>query len=61
MQERAPRRLTRMFAVLIGMLCFGAGASILPACETVKGAGKDIQNVGQAGSDAIDSAAGKKK
>lgn len=32
----------------------------LPAGETVKGAGRDIQNAGQAGSDVLDSAAGKK-
>ncbi|MBO9576322.1 MAG: entericidin A/B family lipoprotein [Sphingobium sp.] len=31
------------------------GASLaLSACATVKGAGKDIQSVGQAGEDAID-------
>jgi predicted small secreted protein len=28
----------------------------LSACNTVKGAGEDIQSVGQAGEDAIDSA-----
>jgi predicted small secreted protein len=29
-------------------------AGILTGCATVKGAGKDIQSVGQAGQDAID-------
>jgi len=35
-----------LVAVLIGM-------SMLSACATVKGLGRDIQSVGQAGSDAI--------
>lgn len=52
---------TRRIACYSAALVLALGALIaLPACETVKGAGKDIQNAGQAGSDAIDSAAGKK-
>ncbi|WP_438822977.1 entericidin A/B family lipoprotein [Novosphingobium cyanobacteriorum] len=35
-------------AAVMGALMMGAAA-----CNTVKGAGKDIQSVGQAGSDAI--------
>jgi entericidin B len=37
------------------ILAFGVGAFALSvaACNTVKGAGKDIQSVGQAGDDAI--------
>ena len=51
----------RRIASLSATLALALGALVtLPACETVKGAGKDIQNAGQAGSDAIDSAAGKK-
>lgn len=37
-----------MMAAVIGALMIGTAA-----CNTVKGAGKDIQSVGQAGSDAI--------
>lgn len=51
------RRIVRLAAALV--LTLGA-LIVVPACETVKGAGKDIQNAGQAGADAIDSAAGKK-
>lgn len=37
-----------MMACALGGLALGVSA-----CNTVKGAGKDIQSVGQAGSDAI--------
>ncbi len=37
-----------LFAVALGSLVLSASA-----CNTVKGAGRDIQSVGQAGSDAI--------
>ena len=30
-----------------------AGMTLVSACNTVKGAGRDIESVGQAGSDAI--------
>ena len=37
------------------IIALAAGAAVLSvaACNTVKGAGKDIQSVGQAGDDAI--------
>ncbi|MFN7021674.1 MAG: entericidin A/B family lipoprotein [Phycisphaerales bacterium] len=47
---RLARRLSRPIAFLVltaGTLAF------MPACETVKGAGKDVQNVGEAGERAI--------
>jgi entericidin B len=37
-----------VFALVAGSLAFGASA-----CNTVKGAGKDVQSAGQAGEDAI--------
>ncbi|MCW1383457.1 entericidin A/B family lipoprotein [Novosphingobium sp. KCTC 2891] len=37
-----------LFAAVMGTLVLSASA-----CNTVKGAGRDIQSVGQAGSDAI--------
>ena len=37
-----------VLALAAAALCLGAGA-----CNTVKGAGKDIESVGQAGSDAL--------
>ena len=37
-----------LFAALMGTFVLGASA-----CNTVKGAGRDIQSVGQAGSEAI--------
>ena len=37
-----------VFALVAGSLALGAAA-----CNTVKGAGKDIESVGQAGDDAI--------
>lgn len=52
--------IVRRVAGLLALLPLVAALVALPACETVKGAGKDIQNAGQAGSEAIDSAAGKK-
>lgn len=42
-----------MVRKLILALGVGAFALSLSACNTVKGAGKDIQSVGQAGDDAI--------
>lgn len=39
-----------IFAAAMGSLLLGTAA-----CNTVKGAGRDIQSVGQAGSDAIHS------
>lgn len=45
------RHVARML-VLLAFAAFGFGT--LAACETVKGVGKDIQNVGEAGEDAID-------
>ena len=35
------------------LAAFGAAALVLSGCATVKGAGRDITSVGQAGSDAI--------
>lgn len=52
--------IRRVAARVLVLVFSGICVTMLPACETVKGAGRDIQNVGQAGSDAIDSAAGKK-
>lgn len=37
-----------LFALVAAGVCLGASA-----CNTVKGVGKDIESVGQAGSDAI--------
>jgi len=37
--------------VLLAFAAFGFGT--LAACQTVKGVGKDIQNIGEAGEDAI--------
>ncbi len=36
---------------LLGMLAFGT--AVFTGCQTVKGAGQDIQNLGEAGEDAI--------
>jgi predicted small secreted protein len=38
--------------VVLALVLAGAGAS-MSGCETVKGAGKDIQNAGEAGEKAI--------
>jgi predicted small secreted protein len=43
----------------IHMMCL-ASILLLGACNTVKGAGKDIQSVGQAGQDAINTTKKKK-
>ena len=44
------RNMTSFRAILLALL-----ASVLvTGCNTVKGAGRDIESVGQAGSDAID-------
>lgn len=42
-----------MIRKLILALSFGALALSTSACNTVKGAGKDVQSVGQAGDDVI--------
>lgn len=42
--------MVRKFILIIGAAGLALGAT---ACNTVKGVGKDIQSVGQAGSDAI--------
>jgi entericidin B len=42
-----------MFRKLFFAFAIGSVALSATACNTVKGAGKDIQSVGQAGSDAI--------
>jgi entericidin B len=42
-----------MFKKLVFALAAGSIALTAAACNTVKGAGRDIQSVGQAGSDAI--------
>jgi len=47
-------RLKKNSTVLQSHLSAVAIAGILAGCATVKGAGKDIQSVGQAGQDAID-------
>lgn len=54
-------RMIRIGGTTLALMMMAAVLVVLPACETVKGAGKDVQNAGQAGSDAIDSAAGKNK
>jgi predicted small secreted protein len=42
--------VVRKFILALG---FGALALSLSACNTVKGAGKDVQSVGEAGDDVI--------
>jgi predicted small secreted protein len=42
-----------MFRKLIFALAAGSIALTAAACNTVKGAGRDIESVGQAGDDAI--------
>jgi entericidin B len=42
-----------MLKKLIFLLAASSIALTASACNTVKGAGKDVQSVGQAGSDAI--------
>lgn len=42
-----------MLKKLIIVLAAGGIALTASACNTVKGAGKDVESVGQAGSDAI--------
>ena len=42
-----------MFKKLIFALAVGSIALTASACNTVKGAGRDVESVGQAGSDAI--------
>ncbi|MBS0482212.1 MAG: entericidin A/B family lipoprotein [Proteobacteria bacterium] len=42
--------MLRKFALILGAVGIALTAT---ACNTVKGLGKDIQSVGQAGSDAI--------
>jgi predicted small secreted protein len=44
-----------MLRKLIYAFAMGSVALSATACNTVKGAGKDIESVGQAGSDAIHS------
>jgi predicted small secreted protein len=46
------REVDRMMKKLV-MIALLIGVVPLAACATVKGAGKDIQSVGQAGQDAI--------
>ncbi|MCC6320912.1 MAG: entericidin A/B family lipoprotein [Phycisphaerales bacterium] len=49
------KTFTRRLALPLAALLFVAGVSaFMPACETVKGAGKDVQNAGEAGERAID-------
>lgn len=43
--------MLRKVLIALGATAFALSAS---ACNTVKGAGQDIQSVGQAGEDAID-------
>ena len=42
--------MIRKFAIAVGVAALGLSAT---ACNTVKGAGQDIESVGQAGEDAI--------
>ncbi len=44
----------RLMSVLFAVMLFASLAVVLPACNTVKGAGEDIKAVGEAGEDAID-------
>lgn len=44
---------TQTFRKILLVLAAGSIALAATACNTVKGAGKDIQSVGQAGSDVI--------
>lgn len=43
--------MLRKVLIVLGATAFALSAA---ACNTVKGAGQDIQSVGQAGEDAID-------
>lgn len=45
--DKTPRTRKAMVALILG------ASLVLSACATVKGAGRDIESVGQAGSDAI--------
>lgn len=47
------RRLLATVARPVAALVAVAAFAALPACETVKGIGQDIQNVGEAGQEAI--------
>jgi predicted small secreted protein len=42
--------MVRKFMIALGITALGISAT---ACNTVKGAGEDIESVGEAGSDAI--------
>ena len=46
-EENAMGRISKL--ALLALAC----AAVLTACNTVKGVGRDIESVGQAGSDAI--------
>ena len=46
-------RLTDIRPILF-ILALALGGAALSGCETVKGAGQDLQNLGEAGQDAID-------
>jgi len=45
--------LQRALCLLIPVLFLGAMIVVLPACNTVKGVGEDISDVGEAGERAI--------
>ena len=53
------RTITRITGVVLASALACTVVTNLTGCNTVKGAGTDIQNVGQAGQNAIDNA-GKK-
>lgn len=49
--QRKDPTMTRKIMIALGVAALGISAT---ACNTVKGAGQDIESVGQAGEDAID-------
>lgn len=48
------RLIAERVMVLLALGVFVVSMSAIAGCQTVKGVGKDIQNVGEAGEDAID-------
>jgi entericidin A len=47
------KKLTKFGRLGLAAATLGAAALVLAGCATVKGVGRDITSVGQAGSDAI--------
>lgn len=43
----------RLIGILFALLFVASVAVVIPACNTVKGAGEDIESVGEAGDEVI--------